>query len=81
LPIADVREEISVVDQANKVNTNPDDNLNVIKLDTADLKSLPVLGNDVVAAISNLADASSVGTGECRSSSTESKRPTKFRRT
>src|SRR5882724_1099423 len=63
LPIADVREEISVVDQANKLNTNPDDNLNVIKLDTADLKSLPVLGNDVVAAISNLADASSVGTG------------------
>jgi hypothetical protein len=63
LPIADVREEISVVDQANKVNTNPDDNLNVIKLDSTDLKNLPVLGNDIVATVANLADASSLGTG------------------
>ncbi|MFY9569770.1 MAG: carboxypeptidase regulatory-like domain-containing protein [Blastocatellia bacterium] len=63
LMIADVNEEISVADRANQANTDPDQNLDVIKLDKDALKNLPVLGNDVVAALANLIDPSSAGTG------------------
>jgi carboxypeptidase family protein len=63
LPIADVREEIAVGDRPNQVNTNPDENVDVIKLDRDELKKLPVLGNDVIAGLANLLDASSTGTG------------------
>jgi hypothetical protein len=63
LPIADVREEIAVGDRPNQVNTNPDENVDVIKLDRDELKRLPVLGNDVIAGLANLLDASSTGTG------------------
>lgn len=61
LPIADVREEIVVGDRPNQVSTNPDENLNVIKLDHEALNNLPVLGNDVIGAVANLLDAGSVG--------------------
>ena len=63
LPIADVHEEIAVGDKANQVNTNPESNLDVIKLDRAELKNLPVLGNDIVGTLANLLDASSIGAG------------------
>ena len=63
LPIADLRADASVVDQSNQVSTNPDENLNVIKLDRAALKTLPVLGNDVIGALANLLDAGSTGSG------------------
>ena len=63
MPIADVHEEIAVGDQANQVNTNPESNLNVIKLDRAELKNLPVLGNDVIGTLANLLDASAIGAG------------------
>ena len=49
LPVAELREEIAVGGRANQVNTNPDENLDVIKLDHEALKDLPVLGNDVIA--------------------------------
>ena len=61
LPIADVSEEITVGDRPNQVNTNPDENLDVIKLDHEALNNLPVLGNDVIGAVANLLDAGSVG--------------------
>jgi hypothetical protein len=63
LAIADVREEIAVREKPNQVNTNPDENLDVIKLDREALNNLPILGNDVVAALANLLDASSIGSG------------------
>ncbi|MEK6325454.1 MAG: carboxypeptidase regulatory-like domain-containing protein [Acidobacteriota bacterium] len=63
LPIARVREEMAVGNRSNQVNTNPDENLDVIKLDRDELKKLPVLGNDVIASLANLVDASSTGTG------------------
>jgi len=63
LPIADVHEEIAVGDKANQVNTNPESNLDVIKLDKAELKNLPVFGNDVIGSLANLLDASSIGAG------------------
>ncbi|HEV2664127.1 MAG TPA: carboxypeptidase-like regulatory domain-containing protein, partial [Blastocatellia bacterium] len=44
LQIAEVRAEVAVDERLNQVNTNPNDNLNVIKLDREDLKKLPVLG-------------------------------------
>ncbi len=64
LPLADVREELAVAARANQANTNPDDNLNVIRLDRETLKRLPVLGNDVIAAASALLDAGSLGSGD-----------------
>ncbi|MEK7829737.1 MAG: hypothetical protein AAB401_01550 [Acidobacteriota bacterium] len=63
LPIADVREEVAVAERANQINTNPDDNLNVIKLDRQTLKRLPVLGNDVIASVAGQLDAGSLGSG------------------
>jgi outer membrane receptor protein involved in Fe transport len=61
LPIAELREEMAVVDRPNQVNTNPDENLNVTKLDRKAIKNLPVLGNDVIGSLANLLDAGSVG--------------------
>ncbi|MFN0110251.1 MAG: carboxypeptidase regulatory-like domain-containing protein [Blastocatellia bacterium] len=63
LPIADLRADAAVVDQTNQVSTNPDDNLNVIKLDRDALRKLPSLGNDVIATAATLLDAGSVGSG------------------
>jgi len=63
LPIADVREEIAVADRPNQANTNPEENLDVIKLDREALKNLPVLGNDIISSVANLVDASSTGSG------------------
>ncbi len=63
LLIADMHEEIAVADRPNQTNTNPDENLDVIKLDSDALKNLPVLGNDVIAALANLVDPSSIGSG------------------
>lgn len=63
LLIAEVHEELSVVDKSDSVNTSPGENLNVIKLDSAALKNLPILGNDVIGSIANLLDAGSIGSG------------------
>ncbi len=61
LSVAEVREEIAVGGRPNQVSTNPDENLDVIKLDHDALNSLPVLGNDVIGAVANMLDAGSVG--------------------
>src|SRR5262249_2387711 len=63
LAIADLQEEIAVKDQSGQVNTNPSENLDVVKLDRDALNNLPVLGNDVIGALANLVDASSTGSG------------------
>src|SRR2546426_6042454 len=63
LGVADLREEIMVSNESGQVNTNPAENLDVIKLDRDALNNLPVLGNDVVGAVANLVDASSTGSG------------------
>jgi outer membrane receptor protein involved in Fe transport len=62
LPIAEVHEELAVSDR-DKVSTSPDDNLNVIKLDSAALNKLPALGNDIIGSIERLLDAGSIGSG------------------
>ena len=63
LLVADLREEVTISNDSGQVNTNPAENLDVIKLDRDLLNNLPVLGNDVVGAVANLVDASSVGSG------------------
>jgi outer membrane receptor protein involved in Fe transport len=63
LEIADLQEEVVVDDRSDKVNTDPSENLDVVKLDREALNNLPVLGNDVIGAVSNLIDSSSVGSG------------------
>jgi outer membrane receptor protein involved in Fe transport len=63
LPIAELREELAVADRPNQVSANPDENLNVIRLDREALKNLPVLGNDVIGSVEKLLDAGSVGSG------------------
>src|SRR5262244_1442754 len=63
LSVADLREEVAVEDRSGYVNTDPSDNLDVVKLDRDALNNLPVLGNDVIGAVANLVDASSTGTG------------------
>ena len=61
LAVVDVREEISVGDRPNQVNTSPDENLNVIKVDQQALGDLPILGNDVLGSVASLLDAGSIG--------------------
>ncbi len=63
LEIPDLHEEVVVEDRAVRVNTNPAENLDVIRLDRDTLNNLPVLGNDVIGALANLVDSSSTGSG------------------
>src|SRR5499426_1753897 len=63
LSVADLREEVAVEDRSGQVNTDPSENLDVVKLDRDALNNLPVLGNDVIGAVANLVDASSTGSG------------------
>src|SRR5215510_9711832 len=63
LSVADLREEVAVEDRSGQVNTDPSENLDVVKLGLDALNNLPVLGNDVIGALANLVDASSTGTG------------------
>src|SRR5262245_20263692 len=63
LSVADLREEVAVEDRSGRVNIDPSENLDVVKLDRDALNNLPVLGNDVIGALANLVDASSTGSG------------------
>jgi hypothetical protein len=63
LSVADLREEVAVEDRSGHVNTDPSENLDVVKLGPEALKNLPVLGNDVIGALAHLVDASSTGSG------------------
>jgi hypothetical protein len=63
LSVADLLEEVVVEERSGQVNTDPSENLDVVKLDRDALNNLPVLGNDVIGAIANLVDASSTGSG------------------
>jgi hypothetical protein len=62
LPVAELHEEI-VVDSSAQVSTNPDENLDVIKIDRDSLRNLPTLGNDIIGGAARLLDAGSVGSG------------------
>ena len=63
LPVAELREEVAVTAQPDQVSTNPDENMNVVKLSRSEIKNLPVLGNDVISGLASLLDPGSVGSG------------------
>jgi hypothetical protein len=60
LQIAEVREKISV--SADDAQANLSSNANQIKMDASTLESLPILGNDVVDALSQVLDPASIAT-------------------
>ena len=62
LAIAELQQEITVSGTDGQANTETADNLNVVRLDAEQLEELPVLENDVVAAVSPLLDTASLGT-------------------
>jgi outer membrane receptor protein involved in Fe transport len=63
MPIAELHEEIVVTDTTAQTNTNPEENLDVVKLDREQLRNLPVLGNDILASAIQLLDPGSIGSG------------------
>src|SRR3989441_8591369 len=63
LAIADVQETVTVDSDGPEVNTNPSENLDLIRLRSGDLENLPVLDGDVVGALARLLDPASVGSG------------------
>lgn len=62
LSLADVRQEITVRDEASHVNTNAPDNLDTITLSRQALDDLPIFDQDYVGAMSRFLDAGAVGT-------------------
>ena len=63
LAIADVQETVEVDSEGPQTNTNPSENLDLIRLRSGDLENLPVLDGDVVGALARLLDPASVGSG------------------
>jgi hypothetical protein len=63
MPIAELHEEIVVTDTTAQTNTNPEENLDAVKLDREQLRNLPVLGNDILASATQLLDPGSIGSG------------------
>ena len=60
LEIADLRDEITVDTGEARVNTDVDSNLDVVRLDTQTLENLPILGQDVIGALSQVLDPASL---------------------
>jgi hypothetical protein len=54
LSIAKLREEITVDGGAGQISADVSENLDVVRLESRTLDSLPILGNDVMAAVSRL---------------------------
>ena len=63
LAIADVEDTVKVDSDGPQTNTNPSENLDLIRLRSGDLENLPVLDGDVVGALARLLDPASVGSG------------------
>src|SRR6058998_1320400 len=63
LAIADVEETIKVDTDGSQTNTNPSENLDLIRLRSGDLENLPVLDGDVVGALARLLDPTDAGSG------------------
>jgi len=61
LPIATVREEITVRTPEGQPSTEPGENADATKLGREVLDSLPILGNDVLGAVTDLLAPASVG--------------------
>ncbi len=63
LQIAQGREQVTVAGRAERVSTEPSQNVDVVRLDRRMLTSLPILDNDVVGAAAEFVDTGMVGSG------------------
>ena len=63
LPLANVKQEITVSDRAPAVGTSATSNSDAVTLDRDILESLPVFDQDLVGAVSRFLDSASLGNG------------------
>lgn len=63
LPVADLRQEISVPDADTQVNTDAGGNQDVVSLNREDLDNLPALDQNYIGALSRFLSAGATGTG------------------
>lgn len=63
LPVADLRQEISVSDANTQVNTDAGGNLDVVSLNREALNNLPALDQNYIGALSRFLSAGATGTG------------------
>ena len=62
LALADVRTEVNVQDESDKVNVEASDNLNAVTVQREALDTLPSLGQDYIGTLSRFLDPGVVGT-------------------
>jgi hypothetical protein len=63
LVLADLRTEVTVQEEAGKINVEASDNLNAVTLQREALDTLPSLGQDYIGTMSRFLDPGVVGTG------------------
>jgi hypothetical protein len=63
LPVAELRQEISVPEANTRVNTDASGNLDVVSLNREALNNLPALDQDYIGTLSRFLSAGAVGTG------------------
>jgi hypothetical protein len=63
LAIANLEEKITVDSSEGHVSADVSENIDAVRLDSQKLEGLPILGQDVVSAISQLLGPASIGTG------------------
>lgn len=63
LVLADVRTEVNVQEQSDKVNVEASENLNAVTIQREALDNLPSLGQDYISTMSRFLDPGVVGTG------------------
>ena len=63
LKLSNIREEITVRESADSVNTESSGNLDTVTLDRDSLNNLPIFDQDYVATMSRFLDPGAVGTG------------------
>ena len=63
LPVAELRQEVSVPETNTQVNTDASGNLDVVSLNREALNNLPALDQNYIGALSRFLDAGAAGTG------------------
>ena len=63
LNLADIKQELTVTEDAAQVNTNASDNLDTVTLTRQSLDDLPIFDQDYIGTMSRFLDAGSLGTG------------------
>ena len=63
LSIADLKEEITVSGETGRLSTEAGENVDTVALDRKAMRGLPILGNDIIGAASELLSSAALGTG------------------